>query len=639
VGWVVLAACSVTLFTFLSSQFSLDDAAIYQRLVTNIAYYGIYSYNLYEPVNAGTSVLYPFILSLAVWIVPHVSLPQLAVMVDAAFLFCGTLALMSFIWKVSGSIVATVFSALACLLLQINDLLGMEASLLVCMMALYLYWFDRTALRRGVVALFPLVRPEGVVFLGVELAYTLWCKRAALRSLVGEARSLVLMCVPLCASCALSWWLFGEAIPHSASNKLDQGGGGWYPYRSFLIDLAAQSYRSLYGLAVSGLAVMGTVYVFRRRVVSLLCFGAGVALWQFGLIVLKAPHYTWYSLSLYFAIFVGVCLGLASLERELHRVVPPAASRLLSYGCSVILLVCVCLFLVPHERRGPESRQEAQHRVAAYIAAVHQGAHARVAALEVGHLGNALDASRFSIYDLCGLTSKNKGFFQRGFNDDFFCRAQPEYLVLNLFHIRPLAVTQSVTETPDLSLIRYSTGEYHKIAWQHHVGLALDPRLRDAYEFLKFIESPGYPGGFAVFRRIDSFSCSTDRQIQVSTVVASREHDANTSAYRAVDGDLASSWNAGAGHVQWLRFELEKPELIRSIQLFAVQDREYSSKLRIRFLSSAGVLLKAFEVPVTVVDGDLLDIKLRSPQEAAFVEVESVRGHNWAAWREVAFFH
>jgi len=292
--------------------------------------------------------------------------------------------------------------------------------------------------------------------------------------------------------------------------------------------------------------------------------------------------------------------------------------------------------VLPAKRMQPESRQPAQYKLASLISGIHSGGHAQVAALEVGHLGNALDEKVFSIYDLCGLTSKNKGFFQAGFLEELFCTRRPEYLVLNLFELRALEPFTSSQEVEGVTITRYSQSEYHKTAWPHHVGLVLDRRFVSAYHFLQFSQSEGYPGGFALFKRNENFSC-TDVEIYPEKVTASREHDPSTSASKVIDGDLATTWNAGDGHVQWLRFEFSKAQPIGRVRLWANQDREYSSKLRLRFWSAAGALEKSIEVPITVVDGDEIEIALQSPQLATRVEVESVRGHNWAAWREVRF--
>lgn len=166
--------------------------------------------------------------------------------------------------------------------------------------------------------------------------------------------------------------------------------------------------------------------------------------------------------------------------------------------------------------------------------------------------------------------------------------------------------------------------------------MVLDPRFLQAYKFESFIESPGYAGGFAVYTRRDSFVC-TDSPIQVERVKASREHGVDTSALKVIDGDIATSWNAGDGYTQWLSFDLAQTEPIRSVRLWADQENEYQSLLRLRFWLDESAPVKTFELPITVTDGDMVEITLDAPQQTRRVEVESVRGRNWIAFREVQF--
>lgn len=635
----ILAGGSAALFAFYYHQFSLDDAAIYQRLVKNIAYHGRYSYNLDQQVNPGTSTLYPLVLSLFVFLVPHDSLQTLAVWVDSLMLGVGIFALLHFIWRISGSVMATIVASLVTFLVPMTDLFGMEAFLLVLFMCLYIDRFHQDGVRQTIVALFPLVRPEGAVFLGVEALYLWYREHFSPKALRGVVARSVVLALPLMVSCAANLWLFKEIFPHSVGNKLAQGiGGGWQTYGSFLKSLVKESFRSLPSLLLAGCVLIGAAYSIKKRALAVGAFGLAITLWQVGLIVCKAPYYTWYCLPLYFTLFLGACLGIAALQDVLHSILGKRWSNAISWSGAALVLLWAIFKLLPATPLPPETRQAIQRKAAQYISNLHQqGPPARAAALEVGHFGNALDEERFSIYDLCGLTSKNKGFFQPGFYDDFFCHDRPEYLVINYFSAHPTK-RESISVAGDGFIqTRHSVSEYHKSVWPHHTGLVLDARFFEAYEYIESVQSPGYGGGLSIFRLRNSFVCPPSA-LKVQKVKASREHDTSVSAEKVIDGDLRSTWNAGEGKTQWLDFTFPRTESIQRIHLYANQNGTYEFTIRLRFWDDENAQPRALETHVTAADGDMLEVTLDNPQMARRIELETVHGRRSVAWREVRFY-
>jgi hypothetical protein len=634
----LLAVGASCTFSFYHQHFSLDDAAIYQRLVKNIAFHGQYTYNLDQPVNPGTSTLYPLVLSAAALAFPRTALQSLAVSLDTVMLAIASFALMNFMWRISRSVLVVSVASLSVFFLPLSQLLGMEASMLIMFLSLYIDRFKHASFRLVLVALFPLVRPEGIVFLAVEGLYAWLRAGLQLSALPQLTLRMALLCCPVIITCAANMVSFGEILPHSVGNKVAQGvGGGWQTYRSFLKGLALGALQSTNSIMLLVCTALGAAYGVWKRSAEVWAFVLAISLWQVGLVISKAAYYTWYALPLYYALFFTACLGAAALEGLLRGVFGAKRTTVVSCCLAIAFLFWSASHLFPQTPLEPESRQAAQIKVAQTIARVHKGALTRVAALEVGHLGNALDEAQFSIYDLCGLTSKNKGFFQPGFYDQFFCHDRPEYLVINHLTENHPAGTPIVSQGDQYTLTTYPAADYHRSVWPHHVGLVLDPRFHKAYEFLEFMTSAGYPGGFSLFRLRTSFVCDKPA-VTVKNVTASREHDPSVAANKVIDGDGATIWNAGDGQTQWLRFSFAEMTSIGRVHLLANRDREYEFTLRLRFRDTNGTLLRSLESQVKVSDGDLLELVLEDPVEAQTVEVESVHGRNWVAWREIQFF-
>lgn len=199
----------------------------------------------------------------------------------------------------------------------------MEASLLVLCLSLYLNFFSNARIRKALVAFFPLIRPEAVVFMGIEGLSMLAKESFQPQALLRVTAKTLPLTIPLGISCFVGWLLFGEALPHSATNKLAQGASGWKSYASYLAGLGGECFASARNLSAALLAVAGVVYAVRKSSLAYLSLFAGIVLWQIGLVALQAPHYTWYSLSLHFGVFVSICLGIASMEGTLKRLISP----------------------------------------------------------------------------------------------------------------------------------------------------------------------------------------------------------------------------------------------------------------------------------------------------------------------------
>ena len=104
----------------------------------------------------------------------------------------------------------------------------------------------------------------------------------------------------------------------------------------------------------------------------------------------------------------------------------------------------------------------------------------------------------------------------------------------------------------------------------------------------------------------------------------------------AIDGDFDSTWNSGAGPLQWIEVELGEPRTIAEVRLTVAQSPAGTTEHRVTGRTAAGeiVLLDQFVGPTK--DGTVL-VASRAGGWSGIVavRVETSASPSWVAWREI----
>ena len=644
IAFVSIAAAAA--FHRHNSTFSLDDAAIYERVVRNILIHGSWTFNLEAPTNPLTSFLYPLLVAAAAWPMPSVPLHQISAALDCCFLALAAFFSGAYFAR-QGSLTAAFLAAVFVPFgLPIGNFLGMETNLLMAALAGLLFFDQSARIRPALTAILPLIRPEGVVFLGVELfrAWFAGRKRQEKPFSLRLLKPALLLILPLLASLLFNYSLFGIPLPRSVLYKAEQGISGFLGYREVLFRLLLQGYQtSPEKAALACLVLCGFIVAIKRKDRAFLSLSAGIFLWQAGLYICNVAFYDWYFTPLHFLFLLAalqVCgmLGPLAQLTALPRKFPRQTEAV---RCLVACAAGCTAFFVkwPAGQRPVESRQLAYYGAARFITEQLARPKAKVAVIEAGHFGAALPSERFEILDLCGLTSKNPAYYARNFNDRFFCREKPDYFVVNQ---QTKTLPNFSSESLVLDDVRVEvnrSGGFYASLWLHAMGVVMDPRFSRHYALIAQRTSAGFPGAVLIYRRILDAVCtstaSADGRNLIQKTQTSRDLARGLGGKNLIDNNLGHGWVSGDMAPQWAELYFKRSIFLKQLNLISYQTPAGKVVFTVSGKTKDGTeSFKPISVELLLSDADEIRLHLgRRPVNRLRITTQS--SPSWVAWREI----
>jgi arabinofuranosyltransferase len=423
---ILLSAFLVTLLTFASRHYHMDDSLIYYRYMRN-ALDGLgLVYNPGEHVNALTSPFYTYLLLLLSWLL-HGNIP-----LAAEVIFAGTLiaacALTERLFPYAGLLVASMS--------YFYTTVGMETCLLVFLLilALTLLLSDRLEWLPLVLVLLALTRFEAGAMIPASAFYLFRQKRWP------RLYSYIPALAILLAYLIINHHFFGAFVPHSGNAKLGQGRSGYWGRwpRAFLhvgilLQVSKGAPYTMPFLAIAGMYGIRKMSGSNWNVVVLpfaaimLCF----------YILFNIPNYHWY-----YAPFIFL---LAQ-----YSVVPLFKSRagMVLLGCIIVgQAVATVIFL-----KKPDERFDSYKRVADWVDS-NAASSATIEGCEIGEIGWE---SHHRVMDVIGLTEpKNADHIAHKDLRSWLSEDRPDYIVT---HQPAWIFEQVASNSSDYEIVPLSAG-------------------------------------------------------------------------------------------------------------------------------------------------------------------------------------
>jgi arabinofuranosyltransferase len=424
---ILLLALLITLLTFASRHYHMDDALIYYRYIRNVLGGLGLVYNPGEHVNALTSPLYTYLLLLFSWLF-HGNIPFAAEIIFASTLI-GACVLAERQFPYAGLLVATMS--------YFYTLVGMETSLVLFLLILTLTLLFANHLEwlPLVLVLLTLTRFEAGAMIPACFFYLYRQKKwPSLRS-----------CIPalaiLLAYLIINHHFFGAFIPQSSSAKFGQGYSGYWGrwptaflHIGILLRMSKGAPYTMPFLAIAG------IYGIRKMAGS----NWNIVVLPFAIIMLSfyilfnIPNYHWYYAPFLFFL-------------ALYSVVPLAKNR-----PGVILLMGIILgqsVATAISLRKPEERFDNYKHLADWID-VNAAPSASIEACEIGEIGWE---SHHRIMDIIGLTEpKNAYHIAHKDLHHWLSEDHPDYIVMH----QPAWIFEDVAHNSvDYEAVPYSAGD------------------------------------------------------------------------------------------------------------------------------------------------------------------------------------
>jgi len=418
----------------------LDDALIVYRMAGNLVNGLGWCFNEHEVFNPSTSVLNPLLIAA----IGHLAggIRVAAHILSGCWIFLSALLTRQLFYPLFKDPWATLSGLGVAHLLGALYVWGLETSLFVFLLLLFVWLEERGRNVWPVGGLLVLARPDGLVVVGLK-----WVRALVVQRSWSPAGLLQLAAV-VAPWVVYSLVRFGRPFADTLHWKVWQGGSGYWGhgrvYLQGLLDLLFHS-GPLNTLLFLG-AMPGVWLMLKKRSVLLYLVGFS-AVQQFCYIVLNVPAYHWYyavlRLTLLICCLYGAGWAVNSLGRRFRRTAGHRLHRFLSVcGTASIPVLLVCSILSigwAANHRVRDVRNECYRKLIAAID--RQCPEGTLAALEVGALGFYTDRT---IVDLTGLTS-SRGEFITGARNDLFFDDPPMIVVL---HAPPLHFEEALALDP-----------------------------------------------------------------------------------------------------------------------------------------------------------------------------------------------
>jgi arabinofuranosyltransferase len=416
-----------------------DDSLITLTFSRNLGEGKGFIYNSPPAILGTTAPFWALLCAFGHYILPIVPLTSLAVLLSGFFWVSAIWALFIFRWDFRLPPLTLLAAAAVIASLNWPAALGMESFLFLFLMLLScgLFFRGRLFWSGFAVALLFLTRGEGILLLGIQLA---WLPLRQLRQkkkldFSGVLKILSGFVIPFCAWAAYALPTFHQILPGSLGVKIAQARSGlwpsfwqqlwndWLPSLKSDWQLGSPWLNAWIMLIFLGLAVM----VLKRRPLRmalawLACYVAGYSL-------LGVAAYTWYMIPITWATGLAAAEGIAFLAGLLGKWRPwffkeRRVSRGVILAFSAALLIPVALTM---NRYRPHPKCQTYLEICRWIER-NASPSQSIAYFEVGYLGFY---TRNPIVDQMGLVTPGAAdaIARRDFSSIFWTH-DPDYLLL-----------------------------------------------------------------------------------------------------------------------------------------------------------------------------------------------------------------
>jgi len=107
-------------------------------------------------------------------------------------------------------------------------------------------------------------------------------------------------------------------------------------------------------------------------------------------------------------------------------------------------------------------------------------------------------------------------------------------------------------------------------------------------------------------------------------------------ASNAIDGNIETIWNSGAGPEQWIQIDLGKPSTVSAIRLHVSQYPEGETTHQLWVGADANNLTLIHEFSGFTRDFDMLEFAPSTPlTNIRYIRIVTTKSSSWVAWREI----
>jgi len=413
---ILIPVLIVGYFSWLASDYQLDDALIYLRYIRNFHEGAGLVYNPGEKFNGLTSPLFSYLV---------LALSYLVTYQTANIVLCGVCMALAAI--VAGLCFAhttlefIVISSVIASWSYFYATFGMETPLYLFLIGLSLYLVRKDSERCVIsLALLATTRSEGILLALVVGAYYLWRHRRLPRTSYN-----LLACVIFITPMVCNFLYYGSPIPDTANAKVGQGQSGlWGERWSFLHVGYMRNWffgGSKFSMLLAPIIAAHGAFIARRSALTYVTAAFLGLLGSFYL-VFNIPNYHWYYAPFFYFMAGFFAVSIVGTCKRLYSGACASWSNL-ALATYILILCWVTIPVIDTTRRGSFSPYVT---VGTWLERTIEPT-AAVAAVEVGTLGWYC---RRTIIDILGLVSP--------YNSDFIAARdwyrwltvyQPDYIV------------------------------------------------------------------------------------------------------------------------------------------------------------------------------------------------------------------
>lgn len=427
---VVLAIVAiVAAFTYLSRNYSMDDAFIYYRYIQNAIDGNGLVYNAGEKFYGATSALYMYISVATAYITNDVIANQ-KILSGAFFVVCCvfTLALMS------GDKKLGYFSFVPALLIVSTKFFyltfGMETTLYLMLVSLSLFlYIKKNYFWLGIVAaLLFLTRGESIFLILTMLFFHVLQRKERIHWKV-----FIIPFALVLLNMLFNYNYYGEFMPQTFAAKMQQGDSGLWRSFPFLRvshiilwgDKVIFPYaNALFMVIYISFAALGAVYSFKISEAARI-LAVFLALNTMFYLALNIPGYPWYYAIYYYAGFIFFAYGLYAIYEFIKNKV--AGSKYIpAFTTSALFLVFFFTLFYFSAVSLKDTNLNVEYKFAGEWLEANTSKEASVACVEIGHIGWY---SKRHIIDILGLvTPLNAKFIGEKRFDEWLNHYSPDYI-------------------------------------------------------------------------------------------------------------------------------------------------------------------------------------------------------------------
>ncbi len=416
---------SLTCFiTFLNSNFSLDDALIYQRYLKNFLDGNGLVYNIGEKFNGLTSPLYIYVCMLTSFIVRDVVINQL--IINCFLLISAGVVLAIIFYSIGQPVIGFISSIVLVTSKYFYMVFGMESNLFILMSlcCIYFYFKNRFTLLSIFSAGIIMTRGEGIFLLLILFFLIIKKNKESLK-----LQYFAIFILILSVNYIFFFYYYGHLFPQTLSAKIAQGSSGLWGRFSFLTGASflignAFNNQAFYILIVLIFSLIGLCKHYKEKFLQILFIY--VILITIFYLSFNIPNYHWYYSIHMLTFFILVSYGAYDIYIYISKNIRSSVAK-------YFLLAVIFIYPIGTQiQMFILLQKEAPHKEYMMIGQwikKNTSPDSKIAAVEIGHLG--WYSERY-IIDVLGLVNPmNADFIGQRQYSKWFDYYKPDYLVVH----------------------------------------------------------------------------------------------------------------------------------------------------------------------------------------------------------------